>query len=177
MKHWKPIRLTSAYAVLSKEEIDFIMSNKDYFLERNQCHSNAARIAINLSSRFGTIIEFCEGCMHNEIDPTFAHCWNRVMKKGKWFYIDLTTEILNNTRKAGDYFLLYDTWTADQIRKIFDNEGYSFVPYKGCGDWGDKENPYYTKDQKGNPVRNTEENNFLVLYARYGIKIELKKYA
>lgn len=176
MKHWKPVRLTSAYAVLSKEEINFIISNKDYFLQRNQCHCNAARIAINLSSKFGTIIEFCEGSIQcGSNDPTFAHCWNKVMKKGKWFYIDLTTEILNNTRTAGAYFLLYETWTADQICKIFDTEGCSFVPYKGYGDWGEKENPYYTKDPNGRPVRNTEENNFKVLLTRYGIELSLKK--
>ena len=177
MKHWNPIRLTSAYAVLSKEEIDFIMSDKDFFLEQNQCHSNAARIAIALSKKFGTIIEFCEGSMYSETDPTFAHCWNRVMKKGKWFYIDLTTEILNKARTAGGHFLLYETWTTGQICEIFNAEGCSFVPYKGCGDWGDKENPYYTKDQKGNPVRNTEENNFRVLYKRYGIEIHLEQYS
>lgn len=172
MKHWKPITLTSVYAVLSKEELAFIEKNKDYFLERNQCHCNAARIAISLSNEFGRIIEVCEGSMnisHN--DPVYGHCWNRVKKNGRWYHIDLTTEVLNKTRTGGAHFLMFETWTPEQINDIFCAEGCSFVPYKGCGDWGEKENPYYTKEN-GRPVRNTEANDFRVLYNRYGIEIK-----
>lgn len=168
--------MTSVYDVLSKEEIEHFKKNKDFFLEQNQCHSNAAKITIALSKKYRNKVEFCEGSMNSESNnPVYGHCWNRVMKNGKWYYIDLTTEILNETRTGGAHFLLFETWTVDQICEIFDNEGFAFVPFKGCSDWGDELNSYYTKGEDGNPVRNTEANDWKVLCKRYGIEVKIQK--
>lgn len=175
MKEWTKITLTSAYDVLTKQEIAYIKKNKGSFLEQNQCHYNAARIAITLSKKFGTKIEFCEGCFCLEKCPTFMHCWNRVFKDGEWKYIDLTAEVLNENQTKGDEYLLCETWTAEQIKYIFDNEGFSFVPFNGTSDWGDKDNIYYTKDENGNPVRNVEICDWKLIYKRYGIEVKEAK--
>lgn len=173
MKHWKTVTIESIYDVLNKKEIDYVKSNIEEIFEQNNCHHNAFYMVIELAYRFGTKIEFCEGCFHTEPNPAFMHCWNRVYRGGKWHHIDIG-EIGLSTEVKGDTYCLYETWERDNIVNIFTKERTFFVPFYGCGDWGSKFNHYYVKEN-GKPIRMREENNWTLAYKRYGIEVCFEK--
>ncbi len=131
MKPLIKVELTSIRDVFTDEEIQYI---KDYILpdlEPHQCHSNAARFAIDGIGDYD--ISFIEGYL--SFPYGLGHCWNKVVNaNGDEFYVDLTTELVNEQDPTQLDVWKYDEWQWDEIEDLFDEYGQSFIPHIGFMD-------------------------------------------
>ena len=95
--------------------------------EANQCHLNSAVYAIENDCNF-----VC-GWLYSNGKYPIPHCINE--KDGKYF--DTT---LNKNGK----FKIYHTYTADEIKAIYDEVGVSFIPFETV--YSESQKDFYTFD-------------------------------
>lgn len=125
---FNPVDCVSIKEVFTPEEVEKIRSFKGF--ECHECHSNSSWFCLMGSLNLkGYVFNFCEGLLNQ-----FAsHCWNKVvrLRDGKEFYVDITSELVNNRNVTENHYLLYTEWTDVEIIKLFNKHESAFIPLKG----------------------------------------------
>ena len=129
--------------ILTSDSIKFtplkgLIDDKDYqvlvncandgLFECHQCHKNAF-LACNVLRKYEA--EYCEGYLY----CIMPHCFNRIKVNGQYYYVDVTSEIVNkmNVTKKDNAFVRR-IFKYDDIHKVFSEKMKCFITLDGFYD-------------------------------------------